>query len=176
MVFSIKACVLTLHNKWSVRKKKPSFVGGSPSLMFTMGVPKYLWGDVVLTATYLVNRLPSRTINFETPLSVLAKHYPHISTSNALPLRNFGCTTFVHIHAHHRNKLDPRGLKTIFIGYSPTQKGYRCYCPQKKKTYISCDVNSLRIHLISLQLRFKGKIGIKKLVVHGILLTCHYLE
>ena len=107
--------------------------------MFTMNVPKYLWGDAILTATYLINRLPNRTLQFESPLSVLTQKYPHIS-KNDLPLKTFRCTAFVHIHAHNRNKLDPRALKTIFLGYSPTQKGYRCYCPQNKKMYISCDV------------------------------------
>ena len=92
------------------------------ALMFTMNVPKYLWGDAILAATYLINRLPSRPINFETPLFVLTKSYSQVSTSNALPLKTFGCTTFVHIHDHNRNKHDPRALKIVFIGYSPTQK------------------------------------------------------
>ena len=101
--------------------------------MFTMHIPKYSWGDDILTTTYLINRMPSRPINFETPLSVLSKTYPHVSKSNTLPLRIFGCTTFVHIHDHNRSKLDPRAIKTVFIGYSPTQKGYRCYYPKTKK-------------------------------------------
>lgn len=28
------------------------------SLMFTMNVPKFLWSEAVLTATYLINRSP----------------------------------------------------------------------------------------------------------------------
>ncbi|XP_075486450.1 uncharacterized protein LOC142526062 [Primulina tabacum] len=31
-------------------------------------------------------------------------------------------------------------MKTVFIGYSSTQKGYKSYCPHTKKTYISRDV------------------------------------
>lgn len=108
--------------------------------MFTMTVPKYLWGDAILTDAYLINRLPSRTINFDTPISLLSKSYPHLSNSYSLPLKTFGCTAFVHVHDHHRNKLDLRSIKTVFIGYSPTQKGYRCYYPQTGKIFVSRDV------------------------------------
>ncbi|XP_062075281.1 uncharacterized protein LOC133779323 [Humulus lupulus] len=108
------------------------------ALMFTMHVPKHLWGDAILTAAYLINRLPSRPLQFKTPYSVLQSLHPHIST-NTLPVKVFGCTAFVHVHSHHRSKFDPRAIKTVFLGYSPTQKGYRCYCPIAKKTFISCD-------------------------------------
>ena len=133
------SCVDTPQQNGVSKRKNRHLLEVASALMFTMNVPKYLWGDAILTATYLINRLPNRTLQFESPLSVLTQKYPHIS-KNDLPLKTFGCTAFVHIHAHNRNKLDPRALKTIFLGYSPTQKGYRCYCPQNKKMYISCDV------------------------------------
>lgn len=41
------------------------------SLMITTNVPVYLWGEAVLTAAYLINRMPSSVLNFETPISCL---------------------------------------------------------------------------------------------------------
>ena len=136
------SCVDTRQQNGVSKRKNHHLLEVTRVLMFTMDVPKYLWLDAILTATYLINRLPSHPINFETPLSVLTKTYSQVSTSNTFPLKTFGCTAFVHIHDHNRNKLDPRALKTVFISYSPTQKGYRCYCPQNKKTYVSHDVTS----------------------------------
>jgi hypothetical protein len=37
-------------------------------------------------------------------------------------------------------KLDPRAVKCIFVRYSPTQKGYRCWSPAKRKFFVSMDV------------------------------------
>lgn len=100
-----------------------------------MHVPKYLWGDVIPIPTYLVNRLPSRPT-----LSLLIKKCPHMSISNNLHLKTFGCATFIHVHDHHQSKLNPWVIKIVFIGYSLTRKGYHYYCPQTRKTYVSHDI------------------------------------
>ena len=38
------------------------------ALMFSMNVPKFLWGDAVLKASFLINRLPTRVLKYNTPL------------------------------------------------------------------------------------------------------------
>jgi len=52
----------------------------------------------------------------------------------------FGCICFVHIHDQTRGKLDPRALKCIFVGYSYTHKGYKCYHLHYWKHFVSMDV------------------------------------
>ena len=109
--------------------------------MLTMNVPKYLWGDAILTTAFLINHLPSCTLIFKFPLSMLSHKFPHLNMlTNTLPLKTFSCTAFVHIYSQHQTKLDPQAIKTIFIGYSPTQKGYQCYCPQTNKTFVTRDI------------------------------------
>jgi len=58
----------------------------------------------------------------------------------SLQSRVFGCPAFVHVHSPYRGKLDPRAIKSVFIGYAPNKKGYKCYHPQSRKVYISKDV------------------------------------
>jgi IS30 family transposase len=36
--------------------------------MFMMNVPKLLWGEAVKTVAYLINRMPSRVLNYKTPI------------------------------------------------------------------------------------------------------------
>ena len=52
----------------------------------------------------------------------------------------FGCTCFVRDHNPARGKLDPRALKCVFVGYSPTQKWYKCYHPPSRKLFVYMDV------------------------------------
>jgi len=108
--------------------------------MLTTHVPKYFWGEAVLTATYLINRMPSRVLDFQTPFQSLFCIYPHIRFASHIPLKVFSCTTFVHINQQHHSKLDPKSLKCVFLGYAPNQSGYKCYCPQTKRFYTTMDV------------------------------------
>ena len=39
-----------------------------------------------------------------------------------------------------RNKLEAKSVKGMFIGYSHTQKGYKCYIPDSRKVMVSRDV------------------------------------
>ncbi|KAL8151306.1 hypothetical protein V2J09_021114 [Rumex salicifolius] len=111
----------------------------SRALLFTNNVPKTFWGEAVLTATYLINRLPTKTLDLKSPVNFLKEFFPSWKPSSLEP-RVFGCTAFVHIHAPLRGKLDPKAQRCLFLGYSPTQKGYKCYDPTSKKFFISMDV------------------------------------
>ncbi|KAL6323926.1 hypothetical protein AAG906_006196 [Vitis piasezkii] len=78
--------------------------------------------------------------NVLNPVEILKSFYPHFRTSNGLTPGVFGCTAFVHVYSQHRDKLDPRAIKCVFLGYSSTKKGYKCYNPLGRKFYISVDV------------------------------------
>lgn len=104
-------------------------------LLFTNNVPKYLWGEVLLTTTYLINRVPTKIFNFifRTPLSTFKDVFPTSKLTSDLPLKAFRCSAFIHIHDQNRGNLDPRARKCVFVGYAPTQKGYKCYDLSSKK-------------------------------------------
>jgi hypothetical protein len=68
----------------------------------------------VLTAPYLINRLPSLNLNYKSPLEILYKRKIIIDH-----LKKFGCTCDV--HNNKWGKLDHTSIKIIFLGYS-TQK------------------------------------------------------
>ncbi|KAJ7951046.1 Retrovirus-related Pol polyprotein from transposon TNT 1-94 [Quillaja saponaria] len=129
------SCVDTSAQNGTAERKNRHLLEVARSLMFTMNVPKAYWGDAVLSAAYLINRMSLRTLAFNTPLDVLQGN-----CSFVVPPKVFGCVCFVHEHGKNISKLDHRALKCIFIGYSATQKGYKCYHPPTRKTYVSMDV------------------------------------
>ena len=54
--------------------------------------------------------------------------------------RVFGCIAYAHVPDQLRKKLDDKGEKCIFIGYSTDSKAYKLYNPETKKVIISRDV------------------------------------
>jgi hypothetical protein len=42
-------------------------------------------------------------------------------------LKVFGCVCYVHNLGPGYDKLDPRSMKFVFLGYSTTHKGFCCY-------------------------------------------------
>ncbi|KAK8328008.1 hypothetical protein V6Z12_A11G221900 [Gossypium hirsutum] len=130
------SCPDTPQQNGISERKNRHLLDVARAIMFTMNVPKYLWGEAVLTACYLINRMPSKILNFQTPLNTLLKAFPLFHVPN-LPAKIFGCKAFVHNHQPNQSKLDPRAHTCIFIGYSPTQKGYKCYSPTLRRMFLS---------------------------------------
>ncbi|RVW60619.1 Copia protein [Vitis vinifera] len=134
------SCIDTPQQNGVAERKNRHLMEVARSLMIASNVPKQLWGEAVLTATYLINRMPSRILQFKTPCQILLAAYPSARIISSILIKVFGCTAFVHIHKSQHSKLDPTATKCIFLGYSPNQKGYKCYSPTTKKFYTSMDV------------------------------------
>ncbi|KAI5338126.1 hypothetical protein L3X38_017397 [Prunus dulcis] len=134
----VKVFRLIKENGVSERKNR-HLLEVARSLLLDMSVPHHLWGHGVLTATYLINCTPSRVLDFKTPLDILCAHTSPVSVSK-LPPKVFGCVAYVHVYSHQRSKLDPCALRCVFIGYSTTQKGYKCYHPHTQNVNITLDV------------------------------------
>ncbi|RVW80173.1 Retrovirus-related Pol polyprotein from transposon TNT 1-94 [Vitis vinifera] len=73
-------------------------------------IPISYWGEAITSATYLINRVPSSSINFQTPLQALTNATVAPTIPN-LPPHVFGCMEFVHLHKHQRTKLTSRALQ-----------------------------------------------------------------
>ena len=134
------SCVNTPQQNGVAERKNGHLLNTTRALLFQGNVSKSYWGEAILTVTYMINRIPSQVLDNKSPIEILKSFYPHFRTSNGLTLKVFGCTTFVHVHSQHRDKLDPQAIKYVFLGYSSTQKGYKCYNPSIRKFYISANV------------------------------------
>ena len=119
------SCVDTPQQNGVAERKNRHLLEVSRSIMFTSNVPKHSWGEAFLTTAYLINRMPCRTLNYQSPCQVLLQSYPNSKLISSIPIKVFGCTAFVHIHSQHCSKLDAKAVKCLFLGNSPSQKGYK---------------------------------------------------
>ncbi|KAL1203338.1 Retrovirus-related Pol polyprotein from transposon TNT 1-94 [Cardamine amara subsp. amara] len=132
------SCAYTPQQNGVAERKNRHLMEVARTLLFDRSVPKQYWGDAVMTACYLINRLPTIHLGSISPYEVLNKATPFIDH-----LRVFGCVCYVFVPEAQRNKLEPKSTKCMFIGYSPTQNGYKCYNPTTKWVHVSREVRFL---------------------------------
>ncbi|CAL2271851.1 unnamed protein product [Prunus armeniaca] len=139
-------CPQTPQQNGVAEQKNQHLLETARALLIGAHVPRHHWDDAIVTAVHLINRMPSGVLTFKTPLQVLAQHRPLPSVLVLTP-QIFGCVAFVHLHKNQRSKLDPRALCCVFVGYATHQKGYRCYHPHTRHTYVTLDVTFLESEL-----------------------------
>jgi hypothetical protein len=93
------------------------------------------FGMMLFSATYLINRMPTRVIDNATPLERLLHTPPNYSM-----LRVFGCACWPHLRAYNKTKLSFRSKECVFLGYSSLHKGYKCLDRESGRVYVSRDV------------------------------------
>ena len=62
------SCIDTPQQNGVAKQKNRHVLDVARSIMFTMNVPKIFWGEVNLTSAYLINRMPFKTLQLQTPL------------------------------------------------------------------------------------------------------------
>src|SRR3984885_14576424 len=98
------------------------------------GLPSQYWGEALITANHLQNRLPVEGKDI-TPYEAWNKRTPNLDY-----IKVFGSTAYMMITADKRQKLDDKAKKLTFVGYERGTKGYRLLDVNTNKVYISKDV------------------------------------
>ena len=98
-------------------------------------MPLKFWDEAFITATYLINRLPSKIINNQTPLECLFHQTPDYSS-----LRTFGSACWPNLRPYNTRKLQFCSKCYVFLGYSNIHKGFKCLDINEGRVYISRDV------------------------------------
>ncbi|GJT89666.1 putative RNA-directed DNA polymerase [Tanacetum coccineum] len=93
-----------------------------------------MWTECILTAVYLINRIPSSVLSGKSPYELVFSVEPNLSH-----LKVFGCLCFSTV-LNDSDKFSSRSEKSVFIGYSNEKKGYKLFSLETKKVYFSRDV------------------------------------
>jgi histone deacetylase 1/2 len=98
-------------------------------------MPLKFWDEAFLTATYLINILPSKVTGYNAPVELLLLEEPDYGS-----LRIFGCACWLNLRPYNTRKLAFWSIQCVFLGYSSLHKGFKCLEPSYGRVYISCDV------------------------------------
>jgi hypothetical protein len=129
------SCPHTYQQNGSAERKHHHIVETGLALLAHASMPLKFWDEAFLTATYLINRLPTHVIDNKCPLERLFNNPPNYSL-----LRVFGCSCWPNLRPYNKHKLAFRSKECVFLGYSSLHKGYKCLDPDSGRVYISWDV------------------------------------
>ncbi|KAJ9552406.1 LOW QUALITY PROTEIN: hypothetical protein OSB04_016451 [Centaurea solstitialis] len=156
------SCPYTPAQNGRAERKHRHITETGLAMLFHANAPSAFWLDAFSTAVYTINRLPTRILDGKSSCYLVAFQTMLISILldvNRLPTRildgkspyemlfgrvpnyanfhPFGCQVFPYLRDYAKNKLAPRSISCIFLGYSTHHKGFRCLEPKSGKVYIT---------------------------------------
>jgi hypothetical protein len=81
-------------------------------MLETLGLSKEWWGDVILTACHVLNKVPTNNKEI-TPFEKWEKRKLNISY-----LRTWGCLAKVNVSINKKPKLGSKTVDCVFLGYA----------------------------------------------------------
>lgn len=90
------------------------------AMLISSGLPDQMWGEAVLSACYILNKVPHKRIP-ATPYELWKGH-----SHNLNYLRVWGCLTKVGLPSFKKNNIGPKTVDAVFIGYALNSAAYRC--------------------------------------------------
>ena len=107
----------------------------------TTALPAYLWPEFFEAATYILNRSPSRGLNWQTPYGVLGMFMcltdPRPGVSHLVA---YGCRAYALDKQHDKlDRTDPRAKIGFLVGYK-SRTIFRVWIPEEKRVVSVRDV------------------------------------
>ncbi|GJR78951.1 retrotransposon protein, putative, ty1-copia subclass [Tanacetum coccineum] len=131
------------HNGVSERRNR-TLLDMVRSMMSQTTLPKSFWDYALETAARILNMVPTKKVE-KTPYEVWHGQAPKLSY-----LKVWGCEALVKRDTLTKpDKLEPRSIKCIFIGYPKETMGYSFYYPPENKVLVARNAEFLENSLIN---------------------------
>lgn len=126
------SCVETPQQNSKVERKHRHILEVTRALLFHSKLSNIFWSFAVSHAVYLINRMPTKTLENKCPYQILYNSPPTF-----LDLKVFGCLVFASTLVQQRTKLDSRARKCVFLGYASATKGYILFDLYHQNVFVS---------------------------------------
>ena len=101
------------------KRKNRTLKGMINSMLNSSGLPHNLWGEALLTANFILNRIPFKNSN-KSPYELWKGRIPSYKM-----IKVRGCLAKVLIPLPKRTKLGPKTIDCVFIGFANASAAYR---------------------------------------------------
>nr|GEV19706.1 hypothetical protein [Tanacetum cinerariifolium] len=126
------SCPYTPQENRVTERKNRHFPEIARALLFHSHLPNHFGYDAYAAASFLINRIPSRSLSYSSPYELLFHFIPYYSI-----FHTFSCLCYPFLGDRRPNKLSSKSTPCIFLGYAPSHRGYLCYDSVTPKTYTS---------------------------------------
>ena len=130
-----KSCVERPQQNARVERRHKYVLEMARCLRFQANLPLYLWGECVMSAVYIINRLPTPLLNNLTPYEKLFEEPVDYTV-----MKTFGCLAFAADLSNSGDKFGARGVPCAFVGYPFLQKAYKLLNLTNMQLFVSRDV------------------------------------
>ena len=124
------------------------------TMLIGSGLPMMFYGEAIIYACYILNRLPYRA---GAKLTRLDKYTGKINPNQLNRVHTFGCSAFVHLKhptGPAVDKLEAKSTELVLVGYDEEQQSYRCVqLPRYARVKIS-----ISAHVTFVEDRFPAKL------------------
>jgi hypothetical protein len=105
-------------------------------------IPDNMWPEIYKASGYILNRTPTKSLDWETPYGALRRHLqkslPH--KPNVAHFRSYGCKAFALIKNQDKlDRLEPRAEIGYLVGYDASNI-YRIWVPGRNQVIRTRDV------------------------------------
>nr|GEW50423.1 hypothetical protein [Tanacetum cinerariifolium] len=127
-----KSMAYTPQQNERVERKHRHLLDTARAIRSHANLPIRFWGDCILAATYLINKMPVKVLDWKTPFEKLYGKPPTYDY-----LRVIGCLCYDAVTKPRKDKFDDRGIKCVLLGYPTNQKGYKLYNWESNEVFLS---------------------------------------
>nr|GEX44162.1 Gag-pre-integrase domain, Gag-polypeptide of LTR copia-type [Tanacetum cinerariifolium] len=131
-------CPHTPQQNGVVERKHRQLIKTARALRIGANLPKRFWGECILTAAHVINRLLSKV---------------------------FRCLVYFKNTDTKGDKFEEKGKPRVFLGYPPRTKGYKILDLETRKIIVSRDVNFHEENFLFKNVQGNNKSGNEELII-----------